>query len=108
MANEGAGGGGKTSVSYDGSTLFSENRLETLVRFPLPTLNADIFTGDFRGDLRGDLGEEFVRFVEVIFERTGEVGAGTGVPGSSASIISTFQERFSSWNSIRSACHVKQ
>jgi len=56
-----------------------------------------------RGDLRGDFWEGAVPCVDTVFDRTGEVGGRPGVPGSSANIISNFQERFSSWNLIRSA-----
>lgn len=95
--NVGAGIGGNTSVSYEGMTLDGDarERLETRVVFrpETPALPTQILAGDFRGDF---FGEECAAT-----PRLGDV-TGCGVGGSSASIISTCQDRFSSKSFILS------
>lgn len=71
---------------------------------PLPALPTGIcFAGDLRGDLNGDLWGDFLgeKLTDALAGLLGETG--TGVGGSSASICSTCQERFSSRNLKRSA-----
>jgi hypothetical protein len=97
MSKVGAGIGGNTSVSYEGTTLGGDarERLETrVVLFPAaPAFPTQTLTGDFRGDFFGEA---------VVTPRLGEK-TGCGVGGSSANIISTCQDRFSSNNRILSA-----
>jgi len=102
---------GITSVSKGGITFFGETprpdeRRETRVFLPLPPRPAAmpaafLFAGDLRGDLGGgDCG----RIASVTTGGRAAVAVGAGVGGSSASINSTCQDRFSSKNLIRSAC----
>jgi hypothetical protein len=96
--NVGAGIGGSTSVSYEGTTLDGDGRerLETRVvlRPEAPALPTQTLAGDFRGDF---FGEECAAT-----PRLGDV-RGCGVGGSSASIISTCHDRLSSKSFILSA-----
>jgi len=96
--NVGAGIGGSTSVSYGDTTLDGDarERLETRVVFrpETPALPTQILAGDFRGDFPGEGCVATARLSDV---------AGCGVGGSSASIISTCQDRFSSRSLILSA-----
>ena len=96
--NVGAGMGGSTSVSYDGTTLDGDarERLETRVVFrpDPPAFPTQILAGDFRGDFFGEECTATPRFGDM---------TGCGVGGSSASITSTCQERFSFKSFIFSA-----
>ena len=104
---------GITSVSKGGITFFvgerpsPEERRETRVFFPLATRPDTLrLAGDLRGDRGGgDCGRAEVVGCKGAAGRAAVVeAAGAGVGGSSASIISTCHDRFSSRNLRCSAC----
>ena len=112
ICREGEGGmagmvGGITSVSYAGwtfcfargesATPSPEERRETRVFRALATTDLRL-----RGDLRGEAGGSIAAGTELGFGEDA-APAGAGVGGSSASIISTSHDRFSSRNFNRSA-----
>jgi len=110
------GGDGITSVSNGGVIFLGdggpspipklEDRLDTLIFFPLPALPTAVaaaltLRGDLRGDFFGD--ERETRLCSRTGSVSADVDGGPGVGGKSASINSTCHERFSSKNLIRSA-----